>query len=481
MVLGRQSTLVCFFLVAASLSGCITVQPPIHSQDLDHLGRFEYRAPQGEMAGVVIGAPHGGTTPETATLARLISDHTGAGFVAGYGFKSKRVSVEQPIARSNPAQAISSEPSKRRSVFRELKEILRSMTAGELALYVGIRSLRADEGNDGLQAVTSGFTFEEIEVMERAYGEIRDRVIGATNVEKVPLSLAPLNRAGFDLSGIRHHGVLLVAERGLSLRIPEKLLAGANMSVYGPIFLQWIRKIEALARTEPSSLPRVEVTLTDLGRIDLFPSRNGSPGVIIGAPHGTYDAYTAEVVKQVSHRTGIAAVIARGFSPTEAGGWRINVNRPTEKTFLAPEFEVGSARSREVYHTFKDIILDAAGGDLRLYFDIHQYGADNTIQVATTRISREQARWIKLNYQHIRDNLLKLNPEVPRVSLLIEPLDNLEIAAWPAKFNGILSVAKKSLHIELPLHSALGSEKSRRLYTRVLSEVIKNAVHELVD
>ncbi len=489
MVVWCRSAMVCLVTVAGALSGCAAVQPPIHSQTVDQLGRFEYRAPQSEMAGVVIGAPHSGTAPGTAALARLISDRTGAGYVAAFGFKSKQISVEQPIVRSNPSQAIPSEPAKRRSVFRELKAILGKITAGELALYVGIRPLRlpaarqagAEEGNDGLQAVSSGFTFEEIEVIDRAYSEIRDRVIGARNIEKVPLSLARINQFSFDVSGIRHHGVLMVAERGLSIRLPEKLFSRANMSVYGPIFLEWIRKVETLARTQLSHLPQVEVKLMDLGRIDLFPSRKGSSGVIIGAPHGTFDAYTAEIVKQVSHRTGVAAVIARGFSPTEAGGWRINVNRPTEKTYLAPEFEVSSARSREIYNTFKDAVLDAAGGDLRLYFDVHQYGRDSTIQVATTRISREQAQRIKQYYQHTRDELLQLNPGVERVSLLIEPLDNVEIGAWPAKANGILNVAKKSLHIELPLHSALGSEKSRRLYTRVLSELIRNAIRELVN
>src|SRR3970282_2996694 len=112
----------------------------------------------------------------------------------------------------------------------------------------------------------------------------------------------------------------------------------------------------------------------DLGRLDLTPSRRGLAGVVIGAPHGTYDEYTAEIVKRLAFRTGLAAVIARGFSPTEAGGWRINVNRPSEKTYLAPEFEVGSSRARETYSAFRETVIDAAGGDLRLYFDVHQYG-----------------------------------------------------------------------------------------------------------
>ena len=90
----------------------------------------------------------------------------------------------------------------------------------------------------------------------------------------------------------------------------------------------------------------------DLGRFDSIPLRTGRAGIVIGAPHGSYDEYTAEIVKQLAFETGLAAVIARGFTPTEAGGWRINVNRPSEKTFLAPEFEIQSARSEKVYQDF---------------------------------------------------------------------------------------------------------------------------------
>jgi hypothetical protein len=67
------------------------------------------------------------------------------------------------------------------------------------------------------------------------------------------------------------------------------------------------------------------------------------------------------------------------------------------------------------------------------------------------------------------------------VELLIEPLDNVEIGAWPAKAHGILSVARKSLHMELPLHSALGTEKSREAYTTILAEFVKQTARELTN
>lgn len=270
----------------------------------------------------------------------------------------------------------------------------------------------------------------------------------------------------------------MIAEKGVSLGIPEKVLSGANLSVYGQVFSEWTKKLEHLVHDDFRKIPQVQVRMMDLGRFDLIPSRKGLAGVVIGAPHGTYDEYTAEIVKRLGFRTGLAAVIARGFSPTEAGGWRINVNRPSEKTYLAPEFEVGSSRARETYSAFRETVIDAAGGELRLYFDVHQYGG-SSIQIATTGVSAAQAQNLKQRYQRLRDRLLTENPDIEPVKLLIEPQDEVEIGAWPAKANGILSLARKSVHIELPLYSALGSEKSRNVYTRIVSELIKQAVQDL--
>ena len=474
---GRSATF-CFITVAGALSGCVAVQRSIDSQTIDQLGRFEYRAPQNEMAGVVISAPHSGTAPGTAALARLISDRTGAGFVAAYGFKSKRVSVEQPVVRSSPHQPVPIDPLRRRTVFAELKQILRNISGGELVLYIGIRPRHPHKAAEGIEVIASGFTFEELRLIDRAYIEIRDRHIGARAIEKLPLLFALVDKVTLVASGIRHHGVLMIAEKGVSLGIPEKVLSGANLSVYGQVFSEWTKKLERLVHDDFRKIPHVQVRIMDLGRLDLIPSRKGLAGVVIGAPHGTYDEYTAEIVNRLSYRIGVAAVIARGFTPTEAGGWRINVNRPSEKTFLAPEYEVSSSRARETYSAFRETVIDAAGGDLRLYFDVHQYGG-SSIQIATTGVTAAQAQNLKQRYQRLRDRLLIENPDIEPVKLLIEPQDEVEIGAWPAKANGILSLARRSVHIELPLYTALGSEKSRNVYTRIVAELIKQAVEDL--
>jgi hypothetical protein len=474
----RRPIPVLFVTLLVPLVGCFTLGPPIQTQVIDSIGHFEYRPPGKAMRGVVIGAPHGGTESGAASMARWISARTGAGFVAAYGFKSKRVSVEQPVVRSYPDQPVPKDPLRRGSVFAEFKKILHDLT-DEIDLYVGLRSRRAGETPDGISVIASGFTFEEIRWIDRAYEEIRDRMIASRSADRLPLLFVPLDQVKVGSSGIKHHGVLLIAEKGLSLRIPEKLLSGANLRVYRQVFSEWLKRLEHLVREELPRAARVQVKLMDLGRFDLIPSRIGRAGVVIGAPHGTYDEYTAEIVRRLAFRTGLAAVIARGFSPTEAGGWRINVNRPTEKTFLAPEFETSTSRSREVYRSFRKIVFNAAGGDLRLYIDVHQYGADTTIQVATVGVTLEQARKLKESYQIIRDRLLENVSGADPVELMIEPLDSVEVGAWPAKDSGLLSVARKSLHIELPLNSALRSDKSRSVYTRIIAELVKHAADDL--
>ena len=222
-------------------------------------------------------------------------------------------------------------------------------------------------------------------------------------------------------------------------------------------------------------LPQVQVKLTELGRFELVGSKKALSGAVIGSPHGSYDEFTAEMVKRLSYRTGFAAVIAKGFTPTETGATRINVNRPTEKIPYSEGRELRSPRARETYGAFKDLVLEGSRGGLELYIDVHQYNTDSKIQVATVGISQREAGIIKKSYRGIRDRTLIRHSDIPAVDLLIEPLDEVEIGAWAAKTEGILGLAKKSLHFELPSHQVLSSNEAREAYTRILAALLRES------
>jgi hypothetical protein len=189
--------------------------------------------------------------------------------------------------------------------------------------------------------------------------------------------------------------------------------------------------------------------------------------------------HTAQVVRRICSQTGLAGVVATGFTPTESGdGWRINVNRPTERLIRSTEREIETGRAKIAYRQFRKSVLEAAQGNLDLYFDIHQNGG-SLIEVSTVGISPEEARQIKNSYRALRDQALAERPEIALVDLAIEPLDEIEVVASAAKANGILTVAKKSLHFELPAYEIMASEPQREFYSTVLSNLISRVASRL--
>ena len=470
-----------FLLLNLLLASACSVQRPIQREQLGELGYFEFREPSEEMAGVIVGAPHGNTDLDAIALARQISDRTGAGLVAAYGFKSKRLSVAQPLVRAVHDPKVPDDPLKRGSVFREFKKILYRTAQGELDFYVGIHGGISRDGAAGIEVTSNGFTFEELNVLKEFYIRIRDGLVETNQIRKLSMAIDPLDQISWRIAGIRHHGVLMVAEKGLSIRILGPLMLRPEKNAYSQILSLWVNEAVKLIRQNPQKVPEIEVKLMDLGRFELSRPKTALKGVVVGSPHGSFDLNTAEMVKRLGRRTGFAAVIATGFTPTEAGGWRINVNRPTEKAYPPTDFELRSERARKVYKAYKDLVMVASNGALDLYIDIHGYSTGRKIQVATVGVSLEQARKIKSKYREIRDVALKRDSDIVAVDLVIEPLDEIEIGAWPAKAGGILGVARKSLHFELPSELVLQSRKARDVYTRVLGDLLKRAAVTLVE
>jgi hypothetical protein len=457
-------------------SGCSLENTP-QEYRINDLGYFEFQPPDDQMKGIIIGAPRGGAEPGSGEYARLLSKRTGAGFLIASGFASKQLPVTQPRVGSIPSSVASSE---RGSIYREFKTLLRHTVNGDVKLYIGVRSAAQPIGADRIEVATSGFTFEQLAILKESFVRIRDEALSASSLPKIAIAVEPLDKIAWRVSGVKDHGVLIFAERGLNLRLPEILSTAAAEPTYARILSAWIAEICALLK-DSTSQPETVVRLMDYGRLESVPSRKRQNGVVIGAPHGTFDQYTAEVVDEVSYRTGLAAVIARGFSPTECAGWRINVNRPTERRYPSGDLEIETERAAKVYRAFKEAVMEASKSELNLYIDIHQNGQQKNIEVASTGISKQEAQFIKKTYREVRDGVLRSRADVSSVDLLIEPVDEIEIGAWAAKAQGILGVAKKSLHFEFPLYPTLGSAGAREAYTDILTIVLRQTAPILLD
>jgi hypothetical protein len=365
----------------------------------------------------------------------------------------------------------------RGSVFQEYKKVLRDTARGSFDLYIGIHGSRDKRFSDLIEVATSGLTFEEAAALKDAYIQVRDEQVRQKKTSKIDVAIEPLDPISWRVSSVKHHGALMTAGKGLNVRIPQApFLDPVEGNIYTEILCRWMEKVIKVLRHNPQRLPQIHVRLEKLGRFESIRPKKVLWNAVIGSPHGTFDEFTAEIVKRISYRTGIAAVIAKGFTPTEAGGWRINVNRPTEKTFPSEGLELHTNRAKEIYENFKELVFTASPDDLRLYIDIHQYNTDAQIQVATVGVTAAQARIIKMVYERIRDLALERDRRVQAVDLLIEPLDEVPIGAWAAKSEGILSVAQIGLHFELPAHRILDAADARDTYTQIFANLFRQLV-----
>ena len=459
-------------------SGC-SLQP-LQQQPIGDLGYIAYRPSDTRINGVVVGVPHGIAEATAIDYATDISNETGAGLVIAYGFRSKRITVTQPLVRSVPLAPGADNPRRRGSIYPEFKALLRKTAKGPLKFYVGIRIADEKSDLDRIEVTSTGLTFEQLQALEESFARIRKREIEDTKVPVVELVIDSLDKISWRASGVKHHGVLMLAERGLDLRLPASLSSEPVKSVYKSILSRWISDSIDMIRNNPARLPQTEITVLEFGKIESVSGKQKT-GIVIGAPHGTFDFFTAGTVREICSRTGLAGVIATGFTPTESGdGWRINVNRPSERHVTLSEREIETARARMVYEHFRNSVLKAAQGNLLLYVDIHQ-NSGNRIEVASVGFSKTDARFIKDAYRALRDRALAERPDVAIVDLAIEPLDQIEVGAWAAKTNGILTVANRSLHIELPSDGVMASSRQRAIYTSILTELIRKIAAQVLS
>lgn len=184
-----------------------------------------------------------------------------------------------------------------------------------------------------------------------------------------------------------------------------------------------------------------------------FETTSVKQGIIIAAPHGTYDIRTDVLAKDVARMLGAGYIVARGFS---SGASRINVNRPTEGAGRTCERERRTERAREVYDHYVRLIGKSCDGkSLRLYVEVHGHTSIpflNRLEIATTGISREEARQLKERFPAFLAQAKALYPAYPELELRIEPVDKVFFGAGCNKKIGYISTGHmdRALHMEIP-------------------------------
>lgn len=201
----------------------------------------------------------------------------------------------------------------------------------------------------------------------------------------------------------------------------------------------------------------------------------GRPGIVIGAPHGTSDRGTAIIARDLAGLTGWSLVAATGFSKLDGNGRRLNVNRPTESVpGTSARLEAQTEEARRAYEAYRRHVADASQGPLRLYVEVHGNGngeSTGRLEIATVGLDRGDAWRLKTLFELIRDSRVD-DPSVPRLDVWVESLDPIRYTASASKQSGMLAVAPRALHIELPLAART---TYRQVYTDLLGAFLNES------
>jgi len=221
---------------------------------------------------------------------------------------------------------------------------------------------------------------------------------------------------------------------------------------------------------EPAETTAVPPPKTATGEVL---AEKGRAGLVIAVPHGTSDAATDLIGRDLAKLCGFGLVVATGYSQLDAAGRRYNVNRPTEGVpGTAARLEVETAPARRVYEIYRRRVTEAAQGPLRFYVEVHgnaRAESAGRLEIATVGVSRDDAWRLKTLLELIRDARLPADGDVPRLDVWMEPIDSLWYTASAAKRSGLMGQTTLAMHIEMP---RAARTTYREAYTTVLADFL---------
>lgn len=382
-------------------------------------------------------------------VARAAQSSSGAGLVIAHGYDSRDLLVNSPVEGKHWSYPQLAHTARARSVYHEYLRALRLASGGALGLHVDLREV--EEGVEP-QVVAVGLSREEA-------ARIRAIRLGA-----VAPRVAPFDSMGYDAWIVRSDGVLLIAPRGLAIRLPRGTATAAECA-------RWLREVISAAgpvtfeaRGQPDVLER--------GR---FTSLHRSSRVVVAAPHGSGDSFTDEVAERIAERLGASLIVVHGFMGTRerANADRIAVNRPLEGRGIHAT-DYWTANAELVYTRYLEKVKSLAAWPPAVYIEIHcndEPRARGVVEVATVGLPRAAAQRFKDAFQAAASRAGRHD-----VGVRVEPIDAVHMNADGNKQVGIMGQMPVALHVEFPAPLTLLKRPEREAYTAIVAEAFERTL-----
>lgn len=232
--------------------------------------------------------------------------------------------------------------------------------------------------------------------------------------------------------------------------------------------------------------------------MDTYPGKDKKlNGVVIAAPHEGYEKNTGKIAKTLSKSLGSGCVIANNYRNLKNRVW-INVNRPTQcyinlqgkkrrtkKTTLAKviyrRYQKALVKAGNLKEKPLSLLIEIHGHNRRYLWSNGKWYKVNTIEVATTGVTKERVRKMRKYYNTL---LNKANPSIV-CPIFFDILKSDKVYVYREKKIAFMFYArgtktmgafrkictKKGLHFELPLYIRKNKTLLKK-YTKILKKLV---------
>ena len=466
--------------IGAALLGEYPIVASGAEDPVERVRRFGHfndsRPAKSGLEGAIVGAPGGDAYAASRKIVARIGD-SGAGIVIADGFRKKHGFNVNIPTRGDGDYKDHTHDNDSRLVHEAYMHALGQMARAPVLFYFEVRTVPK---LDMAEIQISGVSRDEAALMKMLYQNAVKKLPAREAAKVSPEArVESLDSLKTDYYGTKHHGVPIRYPRSFIAALPR---VEGTEEAYATVLSNVIAESVPLLRqgidANGQRMRQLGIQISSFGRLEYIKPISGEfKGVVIGAPHGSYDVSTAEVVRDLSNKLGIGAVVAKGFTEYETGDNRINVNRPTEGAVLKSSEENPTQRATDIYRHFERLVKQAAGDNLVVYFDVHANdysGTQDRIEVATKGISDDEARAVREMLAGAFGKNLR-NHGLSSLKVLVEPADSLSVwGATVAKRDGILGNASRGLNIKVPFFKQV-----KEVYTNSLIEAVPAIVYAL--
>ncbi len=244
-LVGRFGKAVALFSLL--LQGCASI--PAEREIPAARGRF-VTVPG--RAGLVIGAPHGGSDDGTDRISQEVAKRTGFGLVLATGFAKldsagRRFSVNRPtegVPGRSPGEEVYTEDA--RLVYDAYVQWVNEVARGPIRLLVELHGSARAESAGRVEIATVGIDRQQAWQLRTLFELIRDAHLRAwPETPRLEVLVEPIDRLRLSATGAKQIGVLRLPQEALHIELP-KAARTQGRAAYAEILAEFLREVATL-------------------------------------------------------------------------------------------------------------------------------------------------------------------------------------------------------------------------------------------